>query len=187
MRSFYLRAFVIIASLLGAVTILGISLLASNSEVWSTTGSFETSQKQLYWSGEMLPDHIAYPVLMAVDRAKIETAEPSDRIYLQLEYGQRRYESAEALLDKNKSDLALTTMTKAQKYWLQAGQGALDNRLEVSDTVRQFTLRTIEFYEAELQKTKQRFGDADRAVIDSNQEELRAVAAKLKTEVATAQ
>lgn len=166
---------------MGAVTILGISLFAGNAQVWSTNGAYDTSRKQFYWSEEILPDHVAYPVLRIVDRAKLEIAEPVDRVYLQLEYAQHRYDAAQSLIEKGNTTLALTTLTKSQKYLLQAGQAALQGEPQLTETVRLFTLRTIEYYDSAIDEQKNSFGDADRAVLDNLQAELRSVIAQLKS------
>lgn len=161
---------------------MGISLFAGNAQVWSTNGAYDTSRKQLYWSNDILPDHVAYPVLRVADRAKLEIADPVDRIYLQLEFARHRFEASQALLDKGNDTLALTTLTKSQKYLLQAGQAALADEPQLTETVRFFTLRTLEYYDTAISNAKDGFGDADRAVIDGLQAELQAVILQLKSD-----
>jgi hypothetical protein len=146
-----------------ASLVLGISLL-NGSAVQSAGTGFEATQKQLYLGDQMLPDHVAYPVLMALDRAKLEVSSPLERIYAQAEYANRRLEYSKALLEKDKTALALTTLTKAEKYLIHATEEAIDGNAPT--TVRNYVLKTIEFHSTEIKLLAPHFSDADRAVIN---------------------
>ena len=63
-------------ALICGLSILGLSLTSAVTSVQSATGSFEASNRRFYVNEEILPDHIAYPALMALDRAKLEAASP---------------------------------------------------------------------------------------------------------------
>lgn len=146
-----------------ATLILGISLL-NGSAVQSAGTGFEATEKELYLSQQVLPDHVAYPVLMAVDRAKLEIADPTDRIYTQAEYANRRLEYAQALLEKNKPDLALTTLTKAEKYLIHATEEAIDGHAPAN--VHTYILKTVQFHTTEVAKMAPHFSDSNRSVVD---------------------
>jgi hypothetical protein len=151
------------AGLTFASLVLGISLL-NGSTVQSAGTGLDATDKELYLSDQMLPDHVAYPVLMAVDRAKLEIADPLERIYGQAEYANRRLEYAQALLEKDKPALALTTLTKAEKYLIHATEEAIDT--EAPATVKKYVYKTVQFHTAEITTMAPHFSDADRAVID---------------------
>lgn len=165
--------------LLLGCAILGVSLSAGNTMVQSAGTTFETSKKQFYINEALLPDHVAYPALMVVDRMKLEMDTPEERVYTQIEYARRRFEYAQALLEKGNTGLALTTVTKAEKYLINAAHDAL--KLEQGDAQRRFVYRTLVYYDADLQKLKPQFPDADRPMIEQLQRELMALQLQLET------
>jgi len=166
----HLRLVTSSAGLLLGCAILGVSLSAGNTMVQSAGTSFETSKKQFYLNEAVLPDHVVYPVLMAVDRVKLEMETPEERVYKQVEYAQRRFESTQGLLEKDMTALALTTVTKGEKYLINAAHGALE--LENGDAQRRFVYRTLVYYNSDLEKLKGQFPDADRPLIDQLQREM---------------
>lgn len=161
----HLRLVLSLTALSFGALILFVSLSRTASSVWSATGQYDASSRQLYMDDEVLPDHVLYPVLMVLDRAKLEAAAPTERIYIQLEYGQRRMKYAQELQDKENDNLALTTATKAQKYFIHAAQETLDQNL--SDTTRHKVVVAMEYQQTELTKLKEGFAtDQDKAVLD---------------------
>jgi hypothetical protein len=163
----------LLASSFGLVlgcAILGISLSAGNTMVQSAGTPYETSKKQFYVDDAVLPDHVAYPVLMAIDRAKLEMDSPEERVYTQVAYAQRRFEYAQALIDKNNKGLALSTITKAEKYLINAAHEAL--ALEHGDNQLRFVSKSLLYYHDYLESVKQSFPDSDRTVIDHLQQEI---------------
>jgi hypothetical protein len=122
------------------------------------------SLKQFYWDSEILPDHILYPVLMVADRVQLSLAEPEDKVYLQVLFAYQRLESSRQLLEKGEEALALSTLTKSQKYLLGAAHGVLE--LTAVDSERD---------EMELEVTSEVIGavELDASGADSNLEEVR--------------
>lgn len=173
----HMRLLISSIGLLLGCAILGISLSAGNTMVQSAGDSFETSKKQVYVDETILPDHLAYPVLMVLDRAKLEMDSPEERVYTQVEYARRRFEATEGLLEKGNTSLALTTITKGEKYLINAAHGAID--LEHGDAQRRFVFKTLEYYDRDLERIKQLFPDADRPTIDHLQEEMDALLVQL--------
>ena len=143
--------------------VLAVSL-TSVPTAFSATGTNEASKRQLYWDTTVLPDHIAYPVLMAVDRAKLETSSELDQIYLQVEYGNRRIEYTQELLEKDNTPLALSTLTKALKYLNSAGQDTLT--LQAPENTTHYVLKTLQYHQDTVESMKRSFPDADRVVLD---------------------
>jgi len=74
------------------------------------------ASRQLYFSQEVLPDHIAYPALMVMDKIKLSQADSKQKVYVQVQYAYRRLNHAHQLIEKGEEGLATTTITKAQKY-----------------------------------------------------------------------
>jgi len=158
-------------------SILAISLTAGNV-VQSSTGNFEATHKQFYLSHTLLPNHVAYPALMAIDRIKLEAVEPSERVYMQVEYARRRFEYAQELVNQNELALALTTTTKAEKYLINAAHQAL--KLENGRNQQLFVYHTLVYYNAELEALKHSFPDSDRTIIDHLQQEMLVLQEQLK-------
>lgn len=164
--------------LLFGFSVLAVSLSAGNSIALSSAPS-ETSKKQFYVNQTILPDHVAYPVLMAVDRVKLELDTDQERIYTQVEYAHRRFEYAHALMEKENFSLALTTITKAEKYLIQAAHDAL--RLENGHPQQQYVVKNLAFYDQRLEEIKHFFTDSDRVVIDELQLEIQALKHQLES------
>jgi hypothetical protein len=151
-----------------AFLILAVSL-TSVSQVQSAQAGIVENQRELYFSSTVLPDHVAYPVKMALDRVKLESVSPIEQVYLKTEYANARFQAAQALLDKDKPALAVTTMTKAQKYLLSAAQQALET--DMPDSVKTHVAKTIEYHVEQMQLISKLLTDEQRAVVDKlNQE-----------------
>jgi hypothetical protein len=145
------------------IGILLVSLFMSASQV-SSSGQ-NTDDHQLYFNRTILPDHMLYPALMVVDRIQLETASDYERIFKDIEYAHRRLEYAEELLALNKQDLALTTLTKAEKYLANAVHDA--RQIHASESVILRIAKAIEYHDKRLKELSPQFtSDADRAVID---------------------
>jgi hypothetical protein len=143
--------------------VLALSLTTATAAE-SSTGSVQASSRQLYWDSTILPDHVAYPVLMTIDKVRLEAGSPSERVFTQIEYGHRRLEYAQELLDKKKIDLAVTTASKGYKYLLQAGEEALQHDMPHSVTSR--ALKALEYQSQFLSKFKAQVPDQDRPPLD---------------------
>lgn len=114
-----------ITLMMAGVVILVLSLMAANR--LSVAGTLlPSSGLKLYFGREMLPDHLFYPALMLRDRIRLETASPTEQIALKQAYAEHRYDAAVKLLGSNQEQLAITTLTKSQKYLISAGYQALE-------------------------------------------------------------
>lgn len=165
----YKRAFFSVLALFAASTILILSLTSSVMRVHSADGLLNRS---FYMDDQVLPDHITYPFLMAIDRLRLESATPTERIYLQTEYANRRLAYAIELFNREESDLAVTTLTKAQKYLLHAGHSVLYE--QENPRLRAHLSKTIEYHVRQIDKTldSQELSDSQRAAVDKLTEEL---------------
>jgi hypothetical protein len=161
-----------------AILVLGISLASSVPSVYSTGDQFKTNDKQFYFSGEILPDHLLYPAVMAADKVKFEMSSPIEKIYAGTTYANLRLESALKLLEKENCPLALTTLTKSQKYLLMAAQMTLE--LDASEKTREHVLKTLEWHLSKHQEIKEKFSEGEKNIIDNLDGESRIFVEKLK-------
>lgn len=159
----YLRVTLSGLALILGVLILAISLSAANSAL-SANEPLENSRKSFYMGERVLPDHVAYPALMAMDRVKLELAPSSEQILIKAGYAQRRFEYTLALLEKDKPTLALSTLTKSHKYLIHAAEGSM--RQNSSDAVKLYLYRSLVYYQAQMEQLKPQFVDSERTVID---------------------
>lgn len=122
--------------------------------------------RKVYFSRTILPDNIFYPLMMISDKVKLETAGFEEQILLKLEYSQRRYGYATQLLDKDQSMLALTTLTKSQKYLFAAGNEVIADPTKISPET---TLAVREAFAQSLKQLpefKQNYKGDDAQIID---------------------
>jgi len=159
----YARFILSSLALFFGVLILAISFSTANSAM-SSEGMNATSTKQFYMGQTILPDHVAYPALMAMDRVRLELDTPHERIFTQIEFAHRRFEYSKALMEKGNLTESLSTLTKSQKYLTHAAQDAL--KVKASDSVKQYVLKTLSYYQDQLTRLKPGFGDAERPTID---------------------
>ena len=108
------------------------------------------SRRYLYVSAEILPDHLLYPAIMLVDRMALASAHtPAERIRIQINYAHRRLNSARTLAASHKPEMAVSTLTKSQKYLNQAAQEAL---AQGSARDRALVIRAIANQEQQISK-----------------------------------
>lgn len=158
-----------IGTVLALSTALGILFISLSTVSAVQSASGVDQPKHFYIEGTLLPDHIAYPIVMMVDRAHLEAATPVEQVYLKTEYANRRLEYAQKLLEKNNSNLAVTTLTKSQKYLLSAAHEAIAT--DMSDTVIKHVIATIEYHQEQTKLLAAGLSDGERAVIDGLNEE----------------
>jgi hypothetical protein len=171
-------------ALLFGVLVVGLSLQTS-VPVYSQE-SDRASLRQLYFDGEILPDHLFYPALMVADRLQITLAGPDERVYLQVLFAYQRLESSRLLLEKGEEALALTTLTKSQKYLLGAAHGVLgldeagaDGSLEEA---REHILKAFRYHLREYALLQDEFKELDTSAIGRLIEEGRVLEMQLADE-----
>lgn len=115
-----------------ASLILLISLFMAHS-VQSSAG-MPASSKALYFTDVVLPDHSVYPLIAGIDRARLLVAESDQKPLLKIEYAHRRLWYAVELLNKGQEQLAVSTITKSQKYILQVAHEYLAGKSTLSQS-----------------------------------------------------
>lgn len=108
-------------AIFGGIAILLFSLLAtSHASNFGSEASLFSSTSTLYVGRELLPDHVLYPVIMAKENLVHKLSSSQEQIALNRAYAQKRLRAAYALAEREeRQPLALTTLTKGQKYMLK--------------------------------------------------------------------
>lgn len=114
----FFKYFLLVSALFFSIFILFTSFNISSQAKLADAENLKN--RKFYVNKEILPDHSLYPLLMAVDRLRLSMADRERRIYLLMAYANRRLFYATRLLEKEELTLALTTLTKSQKYLNQA-------------------------------------------------------------------
>ena len=151
---------------------VGIVLMSLISAAQVQSKGLEASQKEMYFEAEMLPDHVLYPVFMTKDRVQLEFAQPKERIQLRLQYAERRMVSAQALVQKGKYDVALSTATKAQKYLLTAAYEA--QQVDADAQTMKTILNKLQRHTEKLEEIQSHYSGDGYAVLQTLIDESRA-------------
>lgn len=105
----------IIVAVLISFLVLFVSLQSAN-KAKMLGGKEKLMASKFYVAKEILPDHVLYPLLMVVDRLRMEMADTERKISLSASYSDRRLFYSKRLLEKGNFSLAFTTLSKALKY-----------------------------------------------------------------------
>ncbi len=164
----FLKYFLIVLALLGSIFILLSSFNISSQSQIADAGNFKN--RKFYVQKEILPDHSLYPLLMAIDRFRLEMADRERRIYLSVAYAKRRLFYATRLIEKGEMALALTTLTKSQKYLNQAllEVQALQASNTYDASIEQlvfFVLEAVDDQQAVIADYLDYFYDVDQSVL----------------------
>lgn len=153
-----------ILGLFAASGVLAVSLASSVPSVYSAGDKIKTNDKQFYLDGEILPDHTLYPLVMVADRIKLEMSPESEKIHIYTTYANLRLGAAEQLLEKNQNPLALTTLTKSQKYLLKAAQETIDQN--PARPTKEHVLKTLIYHTNIHKEIKKKFSADEKNVVD---------------------
>jgi hypothetical protein len=153
-----------IIGLFAASAVLAVSLMSSVPSVYSAGDKFKANDKQFYLDGEILPDHTLYPIVMAADKVKLELARPQDKIHVYTTYANLRLSASEQLLEKDNPQLALTTLSKSQKYLLKAAQETIDQN--PADSTRLHVLKTLLYHTNKHQQLREKFSPEGKMLVD---------------------
>ena len=100
----------------------------------------------------ILPDHFLYPIKMMRDRIQLWlTTDHLAKGELMLKYADKRLGAGKALIEGNKVELGITTLTKGEKYLQQAiSQGELANKEEAKDFFKKLAQASLKHEEVLL-------------------------------------
>ncbi|MDH5533397.1 MAG: DUF5667 domain-containing protein [Candidatus Pacebacteria bacterium] len=162
-----------------ASAVLAVSLASSVPSAYSAGDKFKSNDKQFYLNGEILPDHTLYPVVMAADKLKLEMANPQEKINIYTTYANLRLSAVESLLEKDNPQLALTTLTKSQKYLLRAASETINQ--DSSQATKLHVLKTLLYHTNKHQQLKEQFSAEEKNIIDQLDMECLVFVDSLKT------
>ena len=90
----------------------------------------------LAYPGKVLPDHPLWPVKVIRDKIWfLMTTNPSKKAEMKLLFADKRLVSSKELFEKDKPELAFSTLTKAEKYLEEASAQETQNRKNGLETV----------------------------------------------------
>jgi len=121
--------------------------------------------KQLF-TPPILPDHPLYVLGMVSDRIDLWLAGPEERFLLKLHNADVRLSTAQILVSRKRLGLAVTTITKAEKYIISAAEEIPTLPNEKQDDARGKLMNTIETHEGLLVAMKPLFTGPQQATID---------------------
>lgn len=164
------RFFVVLFGLLAASLVIFISLWRLNlSLLGDTTDGVQASAgeriRQLV-TLPILPDHPLYIIGMISDRVDLWLATPEERFALKLEYADTRLTTSQHLLQRKRRGMALTTLTKAEKYIISAAEEIPILPKELQESARASLLSTIQIHDSMIRAIKPAFSDPQQATID---------------------
>lgn len=139
-------------ALLAAASLISVSLLAYSSKVVAREDVPPLTQRRLY-AGQVLPDHILYPVVAGIDRVRLERTQGAQRVLTKVEYSHRRLFYGQELLNSGQSGLAINTLHKAFQYLLAASDTVLDQ--PVADSTLNLIDRSWRYQIEQLSRAKQ--------------------------------
>lgn len=112
------------------------------------------------------PDHPLYLLRMVRDRLRLVFTPQESLVFLQLELASARRTSAAVMLARHRSSLALTTLTKSNKYLAAASMAAAKLSPQSSSAVRGAVAKEIRIQIQELERMKTSFSDEQKSVVD---------------------
>lgn len=159
--SLTLAAFVVFLSLWR----LNLSMLGPDERDPASSLSAGERLKQLL-SPPILPDHPLYVLGMISDRLDLWLASPEERFMLKLEYAGVRLATAQQLLERSRPGLAITTISKAEKYIISAAEEIPSLETGKQEDARGNLVSTIRLHESVLTAMKPSFTGPQQATID---------------------
>lgn len=140
-------------------SIVLISLFSAN-RVFSQGDDLGIARRKLYFQTEVLPDHLLYPLMMILDKVRLEITPPEEAVDLQLSYAWRRLEYTERLLTDGYQSLSFSTLTKAYKYY-NAGLVQAQT-ISLRQDKREFLVQDTELFEDRAKKLELNFTDSQQ-------------------------
>ncbi len=175
----------ILFAVISASIVLFISLQSANKEEVSREIGMKAGK--FYVAKEILPDHSLYPLLMVVDRIRLELSDSERRTYLMVAYNNRRLFYSKRLLEKGNLGLAFITLSKANKYINQALEESIVllekssiNKKQDYQVLGFFVLENLDKHLSFMAEHKNQFVNADQAVLDNLSVESLSLADKLR-------
>ena len=168
--------FYAVATLAFGLFVFLVSLIAamSGERLHLRTGE----ERTLYFDRKVLPDHVFYPVLVAVDRLELEFSDPQEQLELRMDLAGKRLEAAKALYAQDKSELAFVTLGKAHQYLLRANDDVFS--LGNAHDYMTYLLNMDRRFASEYEYLKTSMTDSQKARVEEMIQDLRGRGEKLQ-------
>jgi len=131
----------------------------------------------------ILPDHFLYPVKMIRDRIRLWlTVEPLKKAELMLLFADKRLGAGKVLIEGNKVDLGISTLSKAEKY-LQRSLTQIETIQKKDEKTRLFweKLTTAAAkHEEILVSLKEKVGDSAKPALEESLNLVRQIQTQIK-------
>ena len=131
----------------------------------------------------ILPDHFLYPVKMIRDRIRLWlTVEPLKKAELMLLFADKRLGAGKVLIEGNKVDLGISTLSKAEKY-LQRSLVQIETVQKKDEATRVFgeKLSTAAAkHEEILVSLKEKVGDSAKPALEESLNLVRQIQVQIK-------
>lgn len=144
---------------------LNLSMLGPDDREGLSSMSAGERLKQLF-TPPILPDHPLYVLGMISDRLDLWLADPQERFLLKLEFAKVRLSTAQVLVTRGRLGLAVTTISKAEKYIISAAEEIQNLPAALQESARLRLVNTIETHEQILMAMKPAFTGPQQATID---------------------
>ncbi|MBQ6437886.1 hypothetical protein IJJ12_00710 [bacterium] len=167
-KKFY-RWYAVSVLLIGGL-IFAISLLTA---MQGPSPAIRESERVLYFDRKILPDHVFYPVVVAVDRLELELTPREQQAAMRMAYAQKRLAASWSLFTAGKNDLAFATLNKAHAYLLAANTQVAAGEATAGDQTENISAVNQEFMDE--YKTLKAY------MTDSQQARAEVMIAELKT------
>lgn len=151
----------LIAGIVGFFIFFISLIIGSQNDVMDS----ERVSERTFYIGRLLPDHVLYPVVMLFDRGLLILSSGEKEVAVRMYLAQDRMSSAQQLLEKGEEQLALSTLTKSQKYLILAAHQFLQLD-DFSQATQTELLRALQVNTQKLTESKSRFSVVDTAPID---------------------
>lgn len=172
------RFFITTLSLLAAGFVLFFSLwrlnlsLVGNSDRAVTESMPASERLKELVTPPFLPDHPLYLLGMLSDRVDLLLSSPEERFALKLKLADTRLATSQILITKKRPSLALTTLTKAEKYIISAAEDLPKLDSQKQNDAMAMLSNTIKTHQTVLIAMKPDFDGAGQADIDALVEQI---------------
>jgi Domain of unknown function (DUF5667) len=136
-------------------------------DIYESTFSSLPVNYQLPYPG-LLPDHPFYWTKMIRDRLNlIITTNPEQKLKFLLNYANKRLAAGIILASSNQTDLALTTLTKAEKYLHQSANFTFENfDSDKNPKIYEQLVTTYLIHDFHVRQTLDYFNDSQKDVLE---------------------
>lgn len=171
------QAFVVLGGVLASCLILWLSLLKTASLQALGTPMF-SSDRRFYFSTQLRPDHVLYPLVSGVSRARLRWLSPTEQVKERLQLIEGRGADIDYLMARQDQALVMATLMRNQ---VELGEAA-NQVMALGDSTLAFELLSdLKQFEAKLSSVSTQVSPAYHSTIAQLQVENQANQASIST------